>query len=1049
MIIVIISFLAIVKNMAAGFLTRRPSWFRSIVGLPRQHSQALPGSIAVAVRPQQEAGVQAPPASLYPLPMVPPRLLPLDSPNAAPPQIPAPGPEPVTTSTMPAPHLDTAASFLREQPRVPQAFFSPHDAGAVTNQPSPVPLGQAIAPALRRSFRCSSLWEPAEPRMVHGPLMPAENTWLVVNDNFLKCGDDGPQEQGGDAPAFCQFFIFLFLTAATVLIMCLLLFESSFKTPTSEDTSESTTGGYASFRLESMKPEESSKTVGKRASRSSIGTGSYHLSRPVSTTTSTPVGPQKDAAGQGGPGTTEEKPSAAHGAAGRAYHPADPKASRPKEAMKCEGAAEIFDLKNRRNSTSSRRSNSSRSSSRPSRLANDGVGAAEKTAAAVPDQRREEPRTQRQAKKLDCTPVSEGNKDAVEGVPQPSVVSGGQKGYEGPAPLTSGLQTTNRDGELFATKDAGMSEKEVYKSLSTPAQESSMPPIEPSNKSPHLESPHTKRVGVAIFVLATVLIPLLAFMFLLFSNKAGPPSSFPVCSSDGCIGHAAALSVQAEPIPGSLRRLRPVRLRGLEAQVPRPRKLNRRAGTCLCDNDPSSSWHCATRPDQIAMPQPSEQLKEFMRAELGFLMPPGGQVLPTNASVHAQLLKALVVLSGKWLVPLWFRIDLMTRSGSFHVGLSAEPLTQLWHRVQNSINRAHYQRYVQLFIEVIYDNGSVSGGASDSYLRFLRSRSAYANVFKQLSASFREQHPLPVDGRISDLPYFVPMFSAKDWASALSAAYDAMVHESTAVYVSSRGLLDSMKTVLSSFSSLELLYHTTWWFLEQIGTFTSNRLYAAATATLGAQGKLYLKVLCAVQDCSVVMSWYKAAGLVYSLDTSSLSEYSPGHDVISLATAAAEPPFFYSLSTHAMVFGGLGFAYAVCLLLAMDVTALINAASIADLVVAHDQDHLAEMMTCSDHNEKYEAFPFLPALETTYAAYVQSVRGTEQRRLKGMEDFTGEQVFFMTVCLALCQDDGVGKRASPSCNAAVRNFAPFAAAFSCSHTSAMNPAKKCRFLAGQ
>ncbi|KAL1416868.1 hypothetical protein MTO96_027463 [Rhipicephalus appendiculatus] len=148
-----------------------------------------------------------------------------------------------------------------------------------------------------------------------------------------------------------------------------------------------------------------------------------------------------------------------------------------------------------------------------------------------------------------------------------------------------------------------------------------------------------------------------------------------------------------------------------------------------------------------------------------------------------------------------------------------------------------------------------------------------------------------------------------------------------------------------------------------------------------------------------------------------------------------------------MVFGGLGFAYALGLLLAMDVAALLNAAALGDLLVAHDQDHLAEMMTCSDRSEKYDAFPFLPALEATHTAYVQSVRGTEEPRLKGMEGFTGEQVFFMTACLTLCQEDG--QRSSPPCNAAVRNFAPFAAAFNCSHTSAMNPAKKCHFLAGQ
>ncbi|KAL3215969.1 hypothetical protein MRX96_033323 [Rhipicephalus microplus] len=100
------------------------------------------------------------------------------------------------------------------------------------------------------NFRYSSLWAPAEPQVVQSPLTSAENTLLVVNDNYFKLSDEGPQEKGGDVPAFCQFVVFLLLAAATVFIMCLLLFESAFKTPTSEDPSESTTSGYASFRLE-------------------------------------------------------------------------------------------------------------------------------------------------------------------------------------------------------------------------------------------------------------------------------------------------------------------------------------------------------------------------------------------------------------------------------------------------------------------------------------------------------------------------------------------------------------------------------------------------------------------------------------------------------------------------------------------------------------------------------------------------------------------------------------------------------------------------------
>ncbi|XP_075543806.1 uncharacterized protein LOC142578293 [Dermacentor variabilis] len=493
---------------------------------------------------------------------------------------------------------------------------------------------------------------------------------------------------------------------------------------------------------------------------------------------------------------------------------------------------------------------------------------------------------------------------------------------------------------------------------------------------------------------------------------------------------------------------------------------------------------------------------------------------------------------------------MITRSDEPYILLSAEPLVQLWQRVHKSLNQALYQKYVEQFIDVVYNNGNASGGASESYLQFLRTRSAHVqtNIFEELSGPSRERHPLPVHGHISDLRDFVPMFSAKDWTTALNAAYDAVTRDRTPVFVSSRGLLDSMKALLSAFSALELLYHTAWWFVQQIATLTSNELYEAATVTFGSNGSLLMKVLCAVQvsitynalvadnfwvqrtdadreavsrilralqdavrngtrasaaltvrDSLVYMlgetrpvawpeapldfrsgllllygevvdsehgffghwlsshrtiqasygrSWYKAAGLVYRLDTSELSTYSPVQGVISLATAAAEPPVYYNTGTPAMAFGGLGFVYALRLLLAMDVTVLLNSAALDGLVVAEVNDHLAEVLVCPDHEEKYDAFPFLPALEAAHAAYVQSVSGTVEARLKGLEDFTAEQVFFMTMCLSLCQEDGAGRRSSPPCNAAARNFAPFAAAFRCSDKSAMNPAEKCRFLEG-
>ncbi|XP_072141403.1 uncharacterized protein [Dermacentor andersoni] len=77
----------------------------------------------------------------------------------------------------------------------------------------------------------------------------------------------------------------------------------------------------------------------------------------------------------------------------------------------------------------------------------------------------------------------------------------------------------------------------------------------------------------------------------------------------------------------------------------------------------------------------------------------------------------------------------------------------------------------------------------------------------------------------------------------------------------------------------------------------------------------------------------------------------------------------------------------------------------------------------------------------------QSTNGsTKDPRLTGLEHYTGTQVFFMTACLGLCEEDASGRHWSSECNAAARNYAPFAEAFHCSTDTPMNPKEKCRLL---
>ncbi|KAL3215968.1 hypothetical protein MRX96_033322 [Rhipicephalus microplus] len=427
-----------------------------------------------------------------------------------------------------------------------------------------------------------------------------------------------------------------------------------------------------------MNPELSPETMGKRESGASTGTaGSHPVSQPVSATTSTPVEQPNYAAGQLLPFPIEETPSATLGAAGVEDRHAHHKVSRRKESGKSEGSGKI-------KSTSSRKSTSTRSSSRSARLANDDVGATEKAATAMPDQRHEEPRSKRRAKKLDRTAAAEGNKGVPGGSSQPTAVSGDQEGSQGAAPLATAAQRTNTDGELSATKDTGMSgsstcgtsayptpspsapptasrdeqtaafkvshipSNQVLKhyrgqqsGLGTLEAESSRPVMVPMNKYPDSETHQSKKVGVMIFFLGTVLIPLLAFTFLfLSSNKGSPPSSFPVCSSDGCLSLAAALSAKRN------RSLDPCEDFGMYVCAAWKRKYSGLASTTmeqtildsiLNQSPPNMSDYIKDlplrrRPEQFmalcdsARPTSDvpaiRALKEFMRAELSFLMPP-------------------------------------------------------------------------------------------------------------------------------------------------------------------------------------------------------------------------------------------------------------------------------------------------------------------------------------------------------------------------------------------------------------------------------------------
>ncbi|XP_075742169.1 endothelin-converting enzyme 2-like, partial [Rhipicephalus microplus] len=630
--------------------------------------------------------------------------------------------------------------------------------------------------------------------------------------------------------------------------------------------------------------------------------------------------------------------------------------------------------------------------------------------------------------------------------------------------------------------------------------------------------------------------------------------TYPLCETDDCVAHAAALTVK-DPKAGTpcfdfgrfvcSAWTKRVAVAGtlteqllMESLLAMTRlKANSSVGE-LMDRPADFMAFC-----KVARPEKDsagvESFKQFLRREANFLR--GG------AATYAKLLEALVVLSGKWFVPLWFRFDhVAATKNSRFITIKPEPLTTLWRKLHGTLKT--YAGFVEQFIRVIYDNGTAS--VPTSYLHFLRTESAevQTKVLKWMSVAETDPHPMPVSGSLSDLEEFAPRFTANDWTLAASKVLGFNVGEHYGVFVSSTTLLSAMDVATRALSAQQLLYHTVWWFVQQVGALTSNSLFETATFALGESSTLYQGLLCGIQvsltynillasqhaanlpddartsvmetlnvvhseTSKVVRSsktlgkprldwiyfmlletqpvvwplapnfepadlprlygesvdnsrgffghwrssheglakniggpYRSAAAQFYHLDTTSLTFYEPILKGIAVSTAAIQPPLYYGAGTEAMRYGGLGFAYADRLVRSMNVRTLLHAAAFAVTPVAELKDRLLEGMLCSDRNEKLKAFPFLPALALAYAAYNKTVNGTDEIRLKGLEEYSAEQVFFMTACLTMCEQDAAGRRHSPNCNAAVRNFAPFAEAFNCPLGSPMNLRDKCTLL---
>ncbi|KAH7971100.1 hypothetical protein HPB49_018706 [Dermacentor silvarum] len=204
---------------------------------------------------------------------------------------------------------------------------------------------------------------------------------------------------------------------------------------------------------------------------------------------------------------------------------------------------------------------------------------------------------------------------------------------------------------------------------------------------------------------------------------------------------------------------------------------------------------------------------------------------------------------------------------------------------------------------------------------------------------------------------------------------------------------------------------------------------------------------------------YQSSLRVFRLQSSYLATYDVVSNAISVGVQAVTEPFYVADGTSAINYGGLGFLYA------LQVARTINA-----LTLLLDGDHtpsarvpptnatdasgapgqvLWKLGGCASSNASARVtslYPALPALEIAHDAYKRFRDVTQDVPLRGLEEYSAEQVFFLTACHVTCWTASTGHRMSPECTDAMSNFAPFAEAFGCPAGSPMNPREKCRFF---
>ncbi|KAH9368328.1 hypothetical protein HPB48_004520 [Haemaphysalis longicornis] len=180
-------------------------------------------------------------------------------------------------------------------------------------------------------------------------------------------------------------------------------------------------------------------------------------------------------------------------------------------------------------------------------------------------------------------------------------------------------------------------------------------------------------------------------------------------------------------------------------------------------------------------------------------------------------------------------------------------------------------------------------------------------------------------------------------------------------------------------------------------------------------------------------------------------------NAVDVALVGLEPPLYYLNATLAINYAAAGYRIAREMCRSFD-----HQGQSIDHRGAHGRwwqlvqtTEYSQRLNCDlkltlGGNYTPDIIPAIPALEVSFAAYKFAVatdvsfKGAQDVRLRNLEAYSDDQIFFMTFCYTFCTK---GEESNDDeCNVLVKHSSAFAKAFQCPPDSPMNVPEKCTFF---